>query len=101
MKKLLLLLILVGLIGCTKSVYTLVRSEPPDASLEIAVPNSGGWRPVGQTPKTVRFRAPAINPALQRALIRVSKPGYYNEEKVYQFNDLPPEIEIRLRKVEQ
>jgi hypothetical protein len=82
--------------SCAKTVYTVVRSEPPDASLEVAVPGSG-WTPVGQTPKSVRFTAPYN--AEQQALIRLSKPGYYNEEKSFHFDTLPPEIELHLRKV--
>ena len=98
-KSFLFVFILVFLSGCMRTVYTVVRSDPPDSSLEIAVPGSG-WNPVGQTPKSVRFTADKLNQQQQQALIRVSKPGFYNEEKSFPFDSLPPEIEIKLQKVE-
>ncbi len=86
-------------VGCHKTVYTTINSEPPDASLEVATPGSG-WNPVGQTPKVVKFTAPFLNSERQQALIRVMKPGYYNEEKSFKFEALPTELKVKLKKVE-
>lgn len=89
---------LIGAQGCATTVFTVVRTEPPDASVQVTVPHAP-WNLAGQSPISVRFTAASA--AQQMALIRVSKAGYYTEEKMIPFSSLPAEVEIRLRRVEE
>jgi len=76
---------------------TKITTGPPDAFLEVNVSDSGKrWVYIGRAPGNASFWC--TEPKVKYCLIRASKPGYHTEEKSFQFESLPAEVHIELRK---
>lgn len=84
------------------SAMTVVTTAPQGATVETSVTNAGiGWNLVGISPISAKWTRDPMDPAgaEKKCMVRVSKPGYYNCEKIIPFESMPAELTLPLEKV--
>jgi len=84
------------------SAMTVVTTQPQGATVETSVTNAGiGWNLVGLSPISVKWTRNPADPSAgeKQCMVRVSKPGYYNCEKIIPFESMPAELTLSLEKV--
>ena len=81
---------------------SVVTTQPQGATVETSVTNAGiGWNLAGLSPISVKWTRNPEDPAVgdKQCMVRVSKPGYYNSEKIIPFETMPAELTLPLEKV--